>query len=171
MFFFREGEAPTAPSPPALSPGGGRFFRSTVVGFVSGGWRLPQSCVAGFSLFQLVGSVLDLVGALSVLFGSWFLVLCSIGRALDWIDVALRSVDKAWKRRVGLDGGSSVFLSSRFAVVELRRGLEMVAVKSRRKRRVSCWWGLILPRVLLPWRAGLPKSAEFGLGLRHVNLS
>ncbi|KAF2616178.1 hypothetical protein F2Q70_00008702 [Brassica cretica] len=30
------GEAPTAPSPPALSPGGRRFFRSAVVGFVSG---------------------------------------------------------------------------------------------------------------------------------------
>ncbi|KAF3600720.1 hypothetical protein F2Q69_00035181 [Brassica cretica] len=57
---------------------------------------------------------------------------------LDWIDEALRSGDKAWKRKVGLDGGSSVFLSSRFAVVELRRRLEMVAVKSRRKRRVSC---------------------------------
>ncbi|KAF3534445.1 hypothetical protein DY000_02039762 [Brassica cretica] len=42
MFLFREGEAPTALSPPALSPGGGRFFRSVVVGFVSGGspkWR------------------------------------------------------------------------------------------------------------------------------------
>ncbi|WZZ40341.1 hypothetical protein YC2023_036600 [Brassica napus] len=57
---------------------------------------------------------------------------------LDWIDEALRSEDKAWKRRVGLDRGSSVFLSSRFAVVELRRRLEMVVVKSRRKRRVSC---------------------------------
>ncbi|KAL0825393.1 hypothetical protein Bca101_049070 [Brassica carinata] len=50
MFLFREGEASTAPSPPALSSGGGRFFRSAVVGFVSGGLRLPQSCVAGFSL-------------------------------------------------------------------------------------------------------------------------
>ncbi|KAL0754429.1 hypothetical protein Bca101_092097 [Brassica carinata] len=34
----------------------------------------------------------------------------------DWIDEALRNGDKAWKRRVDLDGGSSVFLSSRFAV-------------------------------------------------------
>ena len=127
MFLFWEGEAPTAPSPPALSPGGGRFFRSAVVGFVSGRWRLPQSCVAGFSLSQLLGSVLDPVGALSVLLGSWFQMLCSVGWALDWIDEALRSEDKAWKRRVGLDGGSSVFLSSRFAVVELRRRLEMVA--------------------------------------------
>ncbi|CAN7095203.1 unnamed protein product [Brassica rapa subsp. narinosa] len=62
MFLFQEGEVPTALPPPALSPGGGRFLRSA-------------SCVAGFSWSQLVGSVLDPVGALSVFLGSWFQVV------------------------------------------------------------------------------------------------
>ncbi|WZZ17715.1 hypothetical protein YC2023_110804 [Brassica napus] len=57
--------------------------------------------------------------------------------ALDWIDETLRREDKAWKRRVGFDGGFLVFLSSRFVVVQLRRRFEMVTVKSRRKRRVD----------------------------------
>ena len=76
-----------APSPPALSLGGGRFFRSAVVGFVFGGCRLSQSCVAGFSWSQLFGSVLDPVGALSVLLGSWFRVVrglfCRMSSRLD----------------------------------------------------------------------------------------